>query len=78
MSAMLPDKYLPLEDTYLGLGYEVLKFLKSEPLDVVRLWRKCAKKPCFGTYDRFITTLGVLYRGGLIDIDENDLLRRTK
>lgn len=78
MSAILPDKYLPLEDTYLGLGYEVLKYLKAEPLDVVRLWKKCAKKPSFGTYDRFITTLGVLYRVGLIDLDENDLLRRMK
>ena len=77
MNALLPDKYLPLQDSYLGLGAIVLKMLQKEPMDVVKLWNRCERIKSIGTYDRFIVTLGILFRAGLIGYDNHNLIRRS-
>lgn len=74
---LLPDKYLPLEDSYLGLGAVVLRNMR-QPAKVDQLWKKLRRNEHFGTYDRYIVTLGLLFRGGIIELDDTGYyLRRV-
>ena len=73
---LLPDKYLPLEDSFLGLGAQVLSALKK-PTDIVQLWKKFEKDNAFNSFNRFIITLGVLYRGGLIELNDQNQIQKT-
>lgn len=73
---LLPDKYIPLEDTLPSLGkllYEKLRF----PLPPYQLWDKVESKREVGTYERFIYALDFLYALGLIEL-ENGFLRRVR
>lgn len=72
---LLPNKYIPIEDTLPNMGrivYERLSF----PLSLERLWGKVKKQKDIGTYDRFIYTLDFLYAVDLIKL-ENGLIKRT-
>lgn len=73
---ILPDKYLPLEDSYLGLGARILSAMR-EPIRLDKLWGRFSKDSHVDSFDRFITTLDILYYVGLIEFGPNHLLRRT-
>lgn len=72
---LLPDKYIPLEDSYIGMGAVLLKSL-SRPATVEKLWKRLGRDR-FETYERFIITLVVLYRAGLVELGPDNKLRRT-
>lgn len=72
---ILPDKYIPLEETLLGLGELLLRKLDA-PLDVVCLWRRVKDCPQVSTYHRFVLTLDFLYALGAIEFRDGKLKRR--
>lgn len=72
---ILPDKYIPLEETLLGLGWLVLEKL-DVPLGVLQLWRRVKRCPPISTYQRFILTLDFLYALGAVEFYDGKLRRR--
>lgn len=73
---ILPDKYIPLEETYIGLGWLLLRKLDT-PLDVLRLWRRVKDCPQVSTYHRFVLALDFLYVLGAIEFCDGKLKRRS-
>ena len=72
---ILPNKYIPLGETYLGLGTVVLSLLRS-PLSVSGLWQKMKELPQVATYERFVLTLDFLYSLRAIELDGGVVKRR--
>lgn len=72
---LLPDKYIPIEDTLPALGqilYAKLRF----PQPLSRLWFKVERRKEIGTYERFVYALDFLYALGLIEF-ENGTIKRS-
>lgn len=72
---ILPDKYIPLEETCLGLGCLALRHL-DRPLTVNHLWRRMKTHPQVATYQRFVLALDFLYSLRAIEL-EGGLLKRS-
>lgn len=72
---ILPDKYIPLEETYLGLGWRALRLLER-PQTVNSLWRQMKDIPEVASYQRFILTLDFLFLLHAIELGDDLLLRR--
>ena len=73
---LLPDKYIPIEDTLPSISAHIYRKLRF-PLPLFPLWDKVRGIKALGTYERFIYALDFLYAIGLIDI-ESGFIRRTK
>ena len=71
---ILPNKYIPENESLFGLGALLLLYL-LKPSTISSLWEKVRAIPEIGTFERFILTLDFLFIIGAIDIDEG-LLRR--
>lgn len=71
---LFPTKYLPLEDSFLGLGALLLKRLRH-PQTPDRLWQSVRTDPHIATYARFVQTLDILYALKLIDLENGTLIR---
>lgn len=74
---LLPDKYIPIEDTLPSVAQRVYDKLRF-PLPLFSLWDKVRGITAVGTYERFIYALDLLYALGLIDTDENGFIRRLR
>ena len=73
---LLPDKYIPVEDTLPSISSHIYRKLRF-PLPLFSLWDKVRGIKAIGTYERFIYALDFLYTLGLIDI-EGGFIRRLK
>lgn len=73
---ILPTKYIPVCDTYLGIGAMILKEL-SVPRTVGELWRRIRKNDMIGSPDRFFLALDFLYTLKLIAFTKGMLHRRN-
>ena len=73
---ILPDKYIPVSETFLGLGAIALSLLKNSPMSISYLRDEMLKHPEVATYARFVYTLDFLYALGLIEMS-NGIIRRT-
>lgn len=71
---LLPTKYIPLPDTYLGVGAIILKKL-AVPRTVTELWRSVRSEAAVSNPDRFYLVLDFLYTFKLIEL-HNGLIRR--
>lgn len=67
MRALLPDKFVPEEQTLLGQGALLLTLLASRPMSVAQLFVECRAHAPHVTYDAFVETLDVLYVLGAVD-----------
>lgn len=72
---LLPDKYVPVEETVIGLGAIALSELDT-PVSVSTLWRKMMKHPEVATYERFILALDFLFAVNAIVLSGKLLARR--
>lgn len=73
---ILPDKYIPVSETFLGLGAIALRLLKDSPKSISRLRYEMLKYHEVGNYARFIYTLDFLFALGLVEMS-NGTIRRT-
>jgi hypothetical protein len=69
---ILPNKYITLEDSLLGLGYKLLEYI-NEPISVSDLWSLVKQEKDIISYNRFISALDMLYIMGLIDLNNNQI-----
>lgn len=74
---ILPNKYVPITYTYLGIGSAILKILKKQPLHVEELWHRMMRKPEVGSFDRFALTLDLLFMLDLVILYEGKIQRRN-
>ena len=74
---ILPDKYIPQNETILWLGAKMLSLLsgKYNVCSVNYLLKEMLKYKELATYERFVLTLDFLYMLGLIEV-ENGVIRR--
>lgn len=75
---ILPDKFVPVQDTYIGLGAYVLKELGDSQKSVSSLWTSLRKIQEIATYERFILTLDFLYAIRAIRLAGNLIERNAK
>lgn len=74
---ILPNKYIPVEESMIGLGAIALREL-TVPLSVSTLWRKMMQNPRVATYDRFVLTLDFLFLINAIDYRDGLIRRRSR
>lgn len=73
---ILPTKFIEEEDTLLRVGIDLLGILGKEK-KITNLWDKSKDIPSIETYERFILGLDLLFCFGLVDLQE-DLVIRIK
>ena len=73
---ILPDKYIPVGETFLGLGAIALKHLQDSPKSISRLRSEMLEHQEVGNYARFVYTLDFLFALGLVEMS-NGVIRRT-
>jgi hypothetical protein len=66
MSQLLPDKFVPIRQSLVGQGAEVLRSLRSEPRPIASLYVELRERLPHLTYDSFVLTLDFLYATGRI------------
>lgn len=64
---ILPNKYISIKNSVLGLGVIVLNNL-YKPQTVSAIWNAVSETPEIATFDRFVMTLDFLYTIGAIEI----------
>lgn len=73
---ILPTKHIPAENSLLGVGALLLKYLER-PRTVTALWEQAKQAPNVGTFERFTLALDFLYTIGSIEFDKG-LLKRVQ
>ncbi len=70
---ILPDKYITVTESYIGLGALLLNCLQDKKLTVDELWKIFNKKYCnnnkikhFPTFQKFIYVLDFMFAIGFI------------
>lgn len=71
---ILPSKHISEEQTLLGVGAVVLRYLER-PQTVTSLWDKVRDEKVVGTYERFVLALDFLHITGVVNLSQG-LLRR--
>lgn len=73
---ILPDKYIPLERSLLGIGGEMLQRLLT-PKTVTALWDQMRDETEVGSYEHYILALDLLYALGAICLDKGLVSRSS-
>lgn len=71
---IVPTKYIPVSNALIGLGAEVLKEL-TEPMSAAFLWERLRLKPEFGTFERFVLAVDLLFILNAVVMDQGQLRR---
>lgn len=69
---ILPNKYISIKNSVLGLGVIVLNNL-YKPQTVTTIWNSVSENPEIATFDRLILTLNFLYAIGAIEMKEGTI-----
>jgi hypothetical protein len=72
---ILPTKFIEEEDTLLRVGVDLLAVLGKEK-KITNLWEQSKDIASIETYERFILGLDLLFCFGLIDMEENLIVRK--
>lgn len=64
---ILPTKYLPIEQSLLGVGALLMSKLRSGRT-VSALWSEVKEREEVGSFERFTLSLDLLYAMGIIDL----------
>ena len=72
---ILPMRTIEEEDTLLRVGIHLLEIL-GEQMDIASLWQQAKDIENIKTYERFILGLDLLFCFGLIDMEENIIVRK--
>lgn len=62
----MPTKHVPLEQTLLGLGGQLLTLLRRGDT-VTALWERARELPHVGSFARFVHALDLLYAIGALE-----------
>jgi hypothetical protein len=73
MSQLLPDKFVPIRQSLVGQGAEVLRALGDDGRSIPALYVELRELLPHLTYDSFVLTLDFLYATGRINWN-NELL----
>ena len=73
---ILPDKYIPLHYSLLGIGALIIKSLER-PRTITSLWEEMKKFPEVRNFERLVLSLDLLYIIGAIEI-EDGLLKKCR
>lgn len=73
---ILPTKHIPLYRSLLGLGAVVLQTL-NRPTTVTGLWERCRGIEEFGTFERFVQALDLLFLLGAVRLERGLLVRSS-
>ena len=73
---ILPTKHVSVENSLIGAGSVVLRYLSS-PQTPTALWDRVRHSPGVGVYGRFVLALDLLFAIGAID-SKDGLILRTK
>jgi hypothetical protein len=57
---ILPTKYIPVEESLLGVGATILNLL-GDATTISSLWERSRVNPNIGSYDRFVLGLDLLF-----------------
>ncbi len=68
MTQLLPDKFVPLRQSLIGQGAEVLTVLQDRTEAVAALFVQSRQRLPHLTYDSFVLTLDLLYAAGRITL----------
>lgn len=71
---ILPTKYIREDETLLAVGAILLKKLSTQK-SLSALWESSREISNIGSYERFILALDMLYILGLINIENNKIMR---
>ena len=68
---ILPDKYLLLKDSLIGISPLILDIIEKKEMGVEEVWDKFKKKynSKVPIYNKFLYTLDFMYITGMIDFD---------
>lgn len=72
---ILPTKHIRPQNSLLWCGSLVLKKLDS-PKTVNTLWNEAKKEKYLRSFQKFVLTLDFLYMSGLIEMDDNFLMKK--
>ena len=64
---ILPNKYIKMEYSLLGVGVRILEKL-SKPKTMSQLWYEVREDPTINTYQRFVICLDFLFTIGSLTI----------
>ncbi len=71
---ILPTKHIAQNEALLGVGGTILARLTG-PRTVSSLWDELRTEPNVGTFERFVLASNLLFLIGVIDIENNFLVR---
>ena len=70
---ILPDKYISIEQSYIGLSAFILKIIGSKHYTLEKLWSKFNKNLTFKnkpSYQKFLNVLNFMYAAEMINYNE--------
>lgn len=71
---ILPTKHIPAEQSFLGIGAELLQFLQ-QPRTVSGLWDEVKDIACIGNFERFILGMDMLFILGLVKFEDGKVTK---
>lgn len=74
MSQLLPDKFVPVRQTLIGQGSEVLSLVSQRSWSVAQLFIAARERLPHITYDQFVLTLDLLFAADLVALVEDDIV----
>lgn len=77
MSQLLPDKFVPVRQTLIGQGSEILTLISERSWSVAELFIAVRERLPRITYDQFVLTLDLLYATNLVALVDDDTLEET-
>lgn len=73
----MPTKHIPLEQTLLGLGGQLLTLLRQGDT-VTALWERARDLPHIGSFARFVLVLDLLYAIGVLELQDGLLVKANR
>lgn len=73
----MPTKHIPLEQTLLGLGGQLLTLLRQGDT-VTALWERARDLPHIGSFARFVLALDLLYAIGVLELQDGLLVKANR
>jgi len=71
---IMPTKYQREDEVLIGLGASLMRNIPSE-ISLSELWENSKNMYNVGTYERFILALDMLFIMGLINFEDNKIVR---
>lgn len=71
---IMPSKYLREDEALIGISAVLLPLVENND-NLTALWESAKRIDAIGSFERFILALDFLYLLGLVDLDNNKIVR---